>query len=171
MPQATTTATSPTATAATTQECHTRDLALAFGDPLPGMTGERSVLFSLTNTGRTACHLLGYPHIVLFDRAGQPLPFHYAEGHTQYVTGTQPRPITLAPGSHAYFLVAKYRCDPGDLTAAQIIRVTLAADATPLTGPATTAPGPAGLLHRRSQRPGQIVAVSPVASQAGATAG
>lgn len=167
-------ATAPAAAApvVATEACRTRNLALGFGGPAGGMTGERAVSFTLTNNSKTGCRLLGYPRIDLLDSNGKAIPFRYVQGHTRYVTSAPPRPVALAPGGVAYFLVAKYRCDGGELTAAADVNVTLPGDATTLTGRAATAgEGPLSYCQGATNDPGQVVAVSPVVTEWGSAAG
>jgi len=82
------------------------------------------------------------------------------------VTSARPRRLVVAPGSTAYALVNKYRCDAGDLSRARRIAVTLRPG------------GPA--LHRRVGRdadlgycgagdPGSVVHVSPFEPTASST--
>jgi len=60
--------------------------------------------------------------------------YRYTAGHDgeSYVSGQPPRDVLLGPGSTAYFLVAKYRCDGGSIAEASELRVLLPANASPL---------------------------------------
>lgn len=130
------------------------------------MTGEHMVDFELTNRSRRPCSLDGYPEVSLSDRSG-PMPFLYRDGGGPYVTKRRPQPVTLAPGRHAYFLVAKYRCDGSMLSTATAIRVLLPG-ARRATLVALAPQGAAGLDYCRRYPgdqpvdPGNYVTVSPV---------
>lgn len=78
---------------------------------LSGQLGEHAYLFTLTNQyGNAACTLTGYPSVGL-SHDGRPLRFVYRDGSGPYVTARRPKTVTLRPLAHAYFVVAKYRCD------------------------------------------------------------
>jgi Domain of unknown function (DUF4232) len=81
--------------------------------PVPSMTGEHAVLYTLANRGPAACTVLGYPQVTLYDPRGRVLRFRYADGGGAYVTARKPVRVVLAPGAMAYVLAAKYRCDLG----------------------------------------------------------
>jgi hypothetical protein len=90
------------------------------------MTGEQADLFKLTNRSSRTCTLDGYPGVSL-SHLSKRLAFIYLDGGGPYVTKQKPQRVTLAPGQHGSFLVAKYRCDGGVLSAATSIRIVLPA--------------------------------------------
>lgn len=149
------------------QPCRAGDLVLRYGPPVVAMTGEHAVLYQIRNRGRVACSLTGYPHVALYSAGGRALVFTYTEGHSMYVTKATPKAVVVAPARPAYVLVAKYRCDIGDLASAATIRLTLPGRAPIiLVGPAT-APGLTGVAaldycEGGPNDPGQTVGVSPI---------
>jgi hypothetical protein len=104
--------------------CSSGDVKLSLGREVVPMTGEHADLFELTNVSNRACVLDGYPRVSLSSQ-GKRLPFVYADGGGLYVTKRRPQRVTLGPGGHGYFLVAKYRCDVGVRDTATSIRVVL----------------------------------------------
>lgn len=116
--------------------CVSRGVALSLGPRVSPMTGEHAVLYELMNVSPRACVLDGYPRVTA-SHLGKRLPFVYRDGGGQYVTTRAPRRVTLRPGRHAYFLVARYRCDVGILSTATSVRVLLPAT----TRGAMTLPG------------------------------
>lgn len=90
--------------------------------PISGASGERAVMFVLTSRESSNCWVRGYPVVRLDDATG-PIPFHYVDGHTQYVTSRPPEAVVLSPHDAGWVLIAKYRCDVGSMRRA--IRVTL----------------------------------------------
>jgi uncharacterized protein DUF4232 len=129
-------------------------------------TGEHGDTYLLTNRGRSACMLAGYPGITLYAPDGAQLPFHYVHGHSQYVTRVPQRPVVLPPGASAYVLVAKFRCDLGDDQEAATIRITIPGPqhGTVTGRAASNASGVSALSYCRGgpDGPGQIIAVSPI---------
>lgn len=103
--------------------CSTRNLSLGRGENVSPQTGESGGVFTLRNHGKFACYLYGRPSVSLYDNNGRVLPFKYLWVGTQYLSQTPPAVVLLKPGARAYFLVAKYRCDIGDVTTAKTIRV------------------------------------------------
>jgi hypothetical protein len=56
------------------------------------------------------CQVHGYPSLRFYTSGGRLITFVYK--HTgDYFAHPTPRLVTLEPGTHAYFVVAKYRCD------------------------------------------------------------
>ena len=138
-------------------QCAAHALVLRPAAPVPPMTGEHAVLYTLANRGPAACTVRGYPQVTLYDARGRALPFRYANGGGAYVTARKPVTVVLAHGAMAYVLAAKYRCDLGIAQNAATIRLALPAAGRPgvqLT-PAGQAVRPAGLvvLPRRPARP------------------
>jgi hypothetical protein len=99
-------------------------VTVSLGPGISAQTGEHGELFVLTNNSRGMCLVRGYPTIGLYDH-DQPLPFIYRNGGGLYVTHRAPAEIALRPGAHAYFLIAKYRCDIGVLQSATTARISL----------------------------------------------
>jgi hypothetical protein len=134
-------------------------------------TGEHALLFTLSNRGSQPCSLLGYPRVRLYGSTGRLLPFRYDDGGGPYVTALAPPTVILAPGEHAYVLVAKYRCDLGIVANAVSIRLGFRTpkmsyrldlrDAFGMTSVSYCAGGPGD--------PGQRVTISPVEDTAAAT--
>lgn len=92
--------------------------------PVSGQTGEHAYLFELTNQyGNSACTLDGYPNVSL-SHDGRPLHFVYRRGGGRYVTARKPTTVTLKPFGHAYFVVAKYRCDGRIASAATVMYIS-----------------------------------------------
>jgi hypothetical protein len=145
-----------------TPNCMISGLTLGEGRQVSPFTGERAVMFTLTNP-KSACKVTGYPGVTLRDSDGRTLAFTYT--HTSsYVTKSAPKSIVLAHGATIYFLVAKYRCDKGDARTAKTISVS-ALSSIDSSGPLTSS---AAVIARftyckgGSSDPGQRVSVSPV---------
>jgi hypothetical protein len=89
---------------------------LALSESFSPMTGEHGRLFVLRDRSQTPCTLDGSPRVGLYEH-GRRMPFvyRYPAGHggELYVSEQPPRRVLLRPGSVAYFLLAKYRCDGG----------------------------------------------------------
>ena len=144
--------------------CDPAELRLGYGSPPSMETGEYGVLYTLRNQESHSCVLVGYPAVTLFDAGGAALPFHYVDGRGQYITNAPPIPVTLPPGARAYFFVAKYRCDTGNLAAVTTIRIALPGSGAAVTGPAwVDRPGALTLSYCRGgpNDPGQFIGVSP----------
>jgi hypothetical protein len=127
------------------------------------MTGESAGFLMLVNGGGQACTLSGYPRVRLY-AGGHLMPFHYASGGGPYVTTRPPGTVTVRPGGAARFLVAKYRCDFGEVSAATAITVTWSgAGQASLTIPveARYVTGDLAYCSGGSTDPGQTVTVSP----------
>jgi hypothetical protein len=145
-----------------TPNCMVSGLTLGVGRQVSPLTGERAVMFTLTNQ-KSACKVTGYPGVTLRDSDGRKLAFTYT--HTSsYVTKSAPKSTVLAHGATVYFLVAKYRCDKGDARTAKTISVS-ALSSFDSSGPLTSS---AAVIARftyckgGSSDPGQRVGVSPV---------
>lgn len=104
--------------------CVPRAVRLSLGSQSDSATGEHDDLFVVTNRSTRSCGLDGYPRISLSDH-GRRLAFVYALGGWPYVTLGKPQRLTLVPGDHGYFLVAKYRCDGAVPYRASQIRISL----------------------------------------------
>ena len=154
----------PSEASAATPACSSVNLLLGFGDRVSAATGENATVFTLTNRGKSACHLYGHPSVSLYDNKGHVLPFRYTWAGTQYVAQTAPKMVVLRPGARAYFLVAKYRCDIGIAMVAKTIRVYPPNTTQQLIGRAAPSVDVGGFMYckGRSKDPGQLIEVSPV---------
>jgi hypothetical protein len=130
-PPPTTTTTVPYVAASV--RCQVAQLSLGEGAPISPATGQRPILLTLTNEGSTACYMVGYPGISLYDVQGRLLPLTYQWAGDQMVTSGPPSRVGLAPGGTAYVLINKYRCDLGDLDVAATLRLIPPDDTSPLT--------------------------------------
>lgn len=79
------------------------------------------------NRSSAACTLDSYPQVVLYGSHRAVLLVHYVKGGGAYLTRDKPVAVVLAPGASAYVLVAKYRCDLGEVRTAATVRLTLRA--------------------------------------------
>ncbi|MGI8713969.1 MAG: DUF4232 domain-containing protein [Solirubrobacteraceae bacterium] len=111
--------------------CASSALRLSLLAPITPQTGEHGREFALTNRSAHECQLFGYPRLAFY-RALHRLAFQVQDGG-HYVSARRPEPVVLAPGGHAYFLAAKYRCDGRVAYQATIIHVTLARHRQSLT--------------------------------------
>jgi hypothetical protein len=67
----------------------------------------------MTNVSPRLCQVHGYPSLRFYTSGGRLITFDFK--HTgDYFAHPTPRLVNLAPGAHAYFVVAKYRCDLRD---------------------------------------------------------
>ncbi len=144
--------------------CTSSQLSLSLGRQVSEFTQQSSRLFALTNISRSACHLDGYPRIVLLDASGKPIPFGYRDGGDQMITSEPPTVVKLAPGHKAYLMINKTTCVAGDKVLAKSIQVTppgateaLSLSLKPFPTVAYCGPG----------RPESVVDVSPIEPTAG----
>ena len=61
-------------------QCAAHALVLRPAAPVPPMTGEHAVLYTLDNRSPAACTVRGYPQVTFYDARGRVLPFRYADG-------------------------------------------------------------------------------------------
>jgi Protein of unknown function (DUF4232) len=152
--------------------CRAASLTWRPGGLVVPMTGEHAEMFELVNRGPAACTVRGYPGAVLYGASGAALPFRYADGGGMYVTRKKPVAVTLKPGAAAYLVIAKYRCDLGIEADAASVKLTLhvagGVIGRRLRLPVTGAPGLSYCTGGRHD-PGQLVTISPVESNSGAT--
>lgn len=160
----TTGATATTVASPPAPECPAGQLRIGQGPPVSPETGEHAVSVTLTNEGRTACELFGYPEVSLLDANGSALPFRYTRGHSPYMTSNPPRRVVIGPGVTAWVLVAKYRCDVGGAASASVLRLYPPDAYGYLDLRIDTAYGVSGLDYCSggSHDPGNTVGVSPV---------
>jgi hypothetical protein len=102
--------------------CTASQLRLSSGGPVDPATGEHVWRFDLRNGSSTRCHVEGYPGVRLLNGA-HVMPFTYHWGGTDWGTRGRPRRVELLPGSVAWFIVGKYRCDGRELQLAKSISV------------------------------------------------
>ncbi|HEX8972992.1 DUF4232 domain-containing protein [Oryzihumus sp.] len=143
-------------------------LRLEPGPLVSPMTGEHALVFAVTNVGAVACSILGYPTVTLLDSKGATLPFRYTASRSPYVTHARPAPVLLRPMAHAYFEIAKYRCDAGVVSDAASVQVRLVAGTAALSGPTGDGVGSLSYCLGGPADPGQVVDVSPVEATAAA---
>jgi DNA-binding CsgD family transcriptional regulator len=144
--------------------CRTPALSLGFwegGNAAP--SGGNPLSFTLTNIGRVACFLLGYPDVRFLDSSGETIPFEYKQSGDQVVTPLAPKKAVLGPGAVAYITLNKYRCDEGVQTTAAVLVLTPPGEAASLE-----LSSPYGFTQygycRGTGSPGSVVYVSPVAA-------
>jgi hypothetical protein len=117
-------ASSRSSTNATRLACQANALSVAMGSQVVPFTGEHAIVIVIANNGHKTCLLIGYPAVAIF--AGKRrLPFSYDDGGGAYLSTVAPRLLTLQPGDHAAFVVAKYRCDVGELVVGTSIEIWL----------------------------------------------
>jgi hypothetical protein len=144
--------------------CARSQLRLRLQEPVDGATGQLTLVVALVNSSPQPCHLKGYPEIVLLDPRGQVLPFDYGDGASMMLTDVPPRMVTIRQGTIGYFAINKYRCDQGGDVLVSSMRVRLHG----LRFHLLLVP-----VNRRfggycgPDDPGSIVAISPVATDAG----
>lgn len=98
------------------------------GPGVSAATGQNPFAVRLTNRGRVSCVLNGYPVVSFSDRRGPlPLVVRHGGGHggDQQVTLNSPRRVLIRPGSAAYVILNKYRCDLGALRVVTRMRLAL----------------------------------------------
>lgn len=137
--------------------CHADDVRAAAGPPVSPATGEVAATYTIQSTSTTPCTLFGIPSVTLRAADGAALPFRYTHKPTQYVPRQQPKPVILVPGqAAASLLVAKYRCDGGDLAHAATIEIIISGErlTAPIGNPEIA------YCHGGPHDPGQVVAVS-----------
>jgi hypothetical protein len=144
--------------------CARSQLRLRLEEPVDGATGQLTLVMALVNSSPQPCHLKGYPEIVLLDPRGQVLPFEYRDGASMTLTDVLPRMVTIRQGTSGYFAINKYRCDLGGDVLVSSMRVQLPGLSfllpfVPLNRGFGSYCGP--------DDPGSIVAISPVATDAG----
>lgn len=143
------------------QQCAADAVRITLGDPPTGETGEHAFALAITNGGPAACWISGYPRIRLVDAAGVELPLTYRHGGG-YVTTAAPTPIFLGPGAEATVVVAKYRCDLGDVRVAATIEVAAPGSAEFTSIP--VAASPPTIDYCGPNDPGDDVDISPIES-------
>ncbi len=83
---------------ATSPDCTSNQLSVRPGQATAG-AGHVTQTVSFFNTSSSACTLYGYPGMLMFDAAGEPLTTHVSRSPTM-----AERTVTLDPGAQASFL-------------------------------------------------------------------
>jgi hypothetical protein len=138
---------------------------MGIGPPVSPETGEHPLLLTLTNEGPSACYLDGYPGITLYDARNELLPLSYLR-HGYQTIGPAPQRVDIAPGSAAFVMVSKYRCDSGDIDTAVSLRLIPPDDTTSM---AVSIQGQTDLSYCGPGDPGSELDISPVEPTAAAT--
>jgi hypothetical protein len=104
----------------------------------------------------------GYARLTLSDDAGA-LPFSYVGSHVQYVNQRPAQIVRMAPGAHAFVLIAKYRCDLGDSRHATRLALSMPGSTVALSLPLPSVPGVSVLAYCKGEPddPGQMVGQTP----------
>lgn len=156
----------PQATAirvASGQPCVTRDLKVGEPSSIEGETGEHNVLVTLTNDQPITCWLRGTPSVTAYDNKAKQLRTKSGPGH--YVTSRPAQTLSLPPGSSAYVLVAKYRCDEQPSTEIDVLRLAMPQGGTANVDlPTGIGMGVLDYCLAASDAAGRYLAVSPIAS-------
>jgi len=144
-------------------ECTSAQLSFAGPGYLSPQTGEHGFTITLTNVSTTSCQVHGYPSLRFYTSAGRLLTFGLKH-KSQYFRTTTPRVVTLSPRSHAYFVVAKYRCDLRDRYVSKFFYVLpLYTSGSPWVGHLSgSGVSQMDYCAGPSTGPGQILNVSPV---------
>ncbi|MGB8196389.1 MAG: DUF4232 domain-containing protein [Acidimicrobiales bacterium] len=102
-----------TTTIKTSIECNANQLTFSRPGAVSATSGEEAFTITITNVSARLCNIHGYPTVRFYTSAGRLLTFSYV--HTSlYFKRQSPKLVRLVPGAHAYFIVAKYRCDLGE---------------------------------------------------------
>ena len=162
----------PTTAPPTTQavvastRCQPPQMRIGLGPAVSEPTGQRSLLLTLTNVGSYSCYLFGYPGITLYDDHNELLPLLYQRHGDVFVTGSAPQRVGVAPGSSAFVLINKYRCDLGDKVTAGTLRLIPPDDTTSMT---LGIVGLMDLSYCGPGDPGSTLEISPVEPTSSAT--
>ena len=151
-----------TTTIKTSIECTTAQLSYAGPGFVSPTTGEDAFTVTLTNVSTHLCQIHGYPTVHFYTSAGRLLTFIYRHD-SLYFPRLTPRVVNLAPRAHAYFVVAKYRCDLGVKYASSFFYVlTPNATGQPWVGHATSTGGVMDYCKGSANGPGQSLGISPI---------
>jgi hypothetical protein len=138
------------------------------------MTGEHSAWINLFNISKLSCAVRGHPQVE-FHSPRRALPFHVRH-HGMYIdapnAGPFPRAgtVLVPPGAAAHFLIAKYRCDTGEVAVVRSLNINASGGGgwTSVTLPPPDAGGP-GFSYCRADRgasdstdPGNYMQVGPL---------
>jgi hypothetical protein len=143
--------------------CKATQLALTMGPAVSAATGQNPFAVRLTNRGRDACVLNGYPVVSFSDRRGAlPLDVRQGGGHggDQQVTRRSPRRVLIRPGHAAYVILNKYRCDLGTSRVATGMQLALPGSSRPVGSVSLRSLG-AGFGYCKRVSTFNVVSVSP----------
>lgn len=127
--------------------CAVENLSLGIGQKFSHMTQEQGNIYTLTNRGKVACLLHGYPLVSYYDKTRHILPFKYTQSSSIYMTHTAPKTVLLLVGARAYFFIAGSTCQDGKPIEAATIHVYLPYAKQPLIGRATAYPDTGGAIY------------------------
>jgi hypothetical protein len=94
-------------------ECNAKQLTFSRPGAVSAISGEEAFTITITNVSAQRCDIHGYPTVRFYTSAGRLLTFSYVHS-SLYFKKQSPKLVILAPRGHAYFIVAKYRCDVGE---------------------------------------------------------
>jgi uncharacterized protein DUF4232 len=116
---------------ASAPRCAMRDLSLRPEGDVSPTTGAHPIALRLVDRGAGTCFVRGYPSVALSDAQGV-IPFVYSHRGDTMVTSRPPRTVPLRPGSSAYVLLDKFRCDLGDRRVSTRVRLWI--EGSPMHG-------------------------------------
>jgi hypothetical protein len=156
---------STTTTTTASLECTAAALSFTGPEAISPQAGGQEFLVVLTNVSSHSCQVHGFATVRFYTSAGRLLTF--VDKHSsQYFHSPSPRLFNLAPHAHAYFEVAKSRCDTGNRYLSSFFYVLPPYTAgSPWVGHVS----PSGVSEfayckGSSRGPGQVVGVSPIVS-------
>jgi hypothetical protein len=141
--------------------CVPASLQAANGRRVSGETGEHAMLIALTNTGSVECMLQGRPGVRLVSRAGGVLNLPQVASD-QYLAAATPKLVLLRAGTTAYVMLAKYRCDLGDLERAARLQLTLPGKGAGPSLSVAVADADLSVCNGGPTDPGNSIAVTPI---------
>jgi hypothetical protein len=144
-------------------ECNATQLKFSRPGAVSAITGEEAFTITITNVSGRRCQLRGYPTVRFYTSAGRLLTFSYV--HTSlYFKNQSPKLVNLAAHGHAYFIVAKYRCDLGQryLSSFFYLLAPGTSGAPTVEHVAGDQPGVMPYCDGSSRGPGQSLDISPV---------
>lgn len=133
--------------AATPPVCAVEILSLGIGEKFSHMTQEQGDIYTLTNRGKVACLLYGFPRVSYYDKARHLLPFTYTQSSSIYMGHISPKTVLLHVGARAFFFVAGSTCQEGKPIESSTIHVYLPNAKKPLIGRATAYPDTGGAIY------------------------
>ena len=145
--------------------CEPSELRIGIGPRVSPETGEYALMLTLTNDGSSACYLDGYPGVSLYDANNVLLPLSN-QRHGYQTIGPAPQRVGLPPGSAAFVVVSKYRCDSGDKDTAVSLHLIPPDDTTSMT---VSIQGAQNLSYCGPGDPGSELDISPVEPTPAAT--
>jgi hypothetical protein len=154
-----------TTTVKSSTECTAAQLSFSGPGAVSAQLGEDGFTIALTNVSTRSCQIHGYPTVRFYTGAGRLLTFVYSHS-SQYFRHRAPRLLTLAPRAHAYFLVAKYRCDLGDRYVSSFFYLIAPYTTGSPSVEHTSGVGPGVMDYCKgsSRGPGQTLGITPIVS-------